>query len=59
MFHRIQLEPWLHYCPKIAMAIFLTVFLFALVRILLAPKNRLQHLESLPLDSNEIPRHEH
>ena len=57
LFHRLQLETWLHTLPQIALWIFLIVFLVGVLRTFLLPKDRIQHLESLPLDDN--PRHEH
>ena len=59
MFHRIQLETWVFTLPRIALWIFLIVFLIGVLRAFLMPKQKLQHLESLPLDQDEKPRHEH
>ena len=59
MFHRIQLDAWLHTLPQIALWIFLIIFLIGVVRAFRMPKSQLHHLESLPLDQDEKPRHEH
>jgi uncharacterized membrane protein YraQ (UPF0718 family) len=57
MFHRIELEPWMHILPQIAFWIFFGVFVLAVIRVILTPKARLRHLESLPLD-HERPSYE-
>ena len=59
MFHRIHLDAWVLILPRIGLWIFLIVFLFGVLRAFLMPKKQLRHLESLPLDQDEKPRHEH
>ena len=59
MFHRIQFDVWLYTLPRVALWIFLIVFLVGVLRAFLIPKKQLHHLETLPLEDDEKPRHEH
>jgi hypothetical protein len=54
MFHRLTFDAWVHLLPQISLWIFLSVFLLATVRILLTPKKTVNHLESLPLEPENI-----
>jgi len=57
-FHRLEFEKWIHLMPQIGLGIFFTLFALAVLRTLLMPKKKLRHLESLPLENDEKPRHE-
>ena len=59
MFHRLEFDAWLHILPKIGLWIFLITFLLGVLRAFLIPKKQIQHLESLPFEEDEKPRHEH
>jgi hypothetical protein len=53
MFRRVILESWHEYVPYVCFAIIASVFLLIVVRALLMPKARVQHLASMPLRDDE------
>ena len=57
MFHRILVEDWQRALTIISFAIFATVFLLTLARAMRLSRDRIRHLENLPLenDSDEKP----
>jgi len=57
-FHRLGFDNWIHLMPQIGLWIFFIVFLLGVLRALLMPKKKVRHLESLPLENDEKPRHE-
>jgi len=55
MFHRVIHENWATAVPIISFAITAGVFLFVSIRAIRLPKDRREHLSSIPLDEN--PKH--
>lgn len=55
MFQRILVEEWQRVLSVMSIAIFLVCFLIIALRAMRMPKQKLQHLESLPLADDTQP----
>jgi hypothetical protein len=52
MFHRILVEDWQRALTMISFAIFAAVFLLTLARAMRLSRDRIRHLENLPLEND-------
>jgi hypothetical protein len=52
MFHRIFVEDWQRALTMISFAIFAAVFLLTLARAMRLSRDRVHHLENLPLEND-------
>ena len=50
MFHRLHVEQWQHVLTLVSFALFFCSFFLILFRALWLSRDRIQHLEKLPLD---------
>jgi hypothetical protein len=57
MFHRIIVEDWQRILSAIGILLFFCVFVSIVIRTWRMPRQKVQHLASLPLDENP-PSHE-
>jgi len=53
MFHRILVEEWQRAFSLLSFLIFFTIFLIAVYRAFRMSRNRLHHLENLPLAQDD------
>jgi hypothetical protein len=56
MFHRIIVEDWQRALTIISFAIFAMVFLLTLARALRLKRDRIDHLQNLPLQNDSDPK---
>jgi len=52
MFHRILVEDWQRMLTMISFAIFAAVFLLTVARAMRLSRDRIRHLENLPLEND-------
>ena len=57
MFHRILVEDWQRALTMISFAIFAAVFLLTLARAMRLSRDRIRHLENLPLENDSDEKH--
>jgi hypothetical protein len=54
IFHRIRWEQWHLILAAIALLLIFSVFILVVIRILRTPKSKLDHLNSLPLEKENV-----
>jgi len=57
-FHRITVQHWQHILGIASLMLFFCTFLFSSVRAWHMPRQKLTHLENLPLDDADSSDHE-
>lgn len=54
IFHRIHWEQWHLILASIALILIFTVFILVVIRILRTPASKISHLNSLPLEKENV-----